>query len=726
MKRLLFIFSLLCGFVPNMSMAQSTKTVNLTYSAEDFTLVSSGRGMNIHSQKYLLSCGSDTLTPAIPTISVTVPLDEGMDFNGFEYTTSSQLLLQENVVLNANKLLRPTSIMDEPEERNISYPMGIYPNENVRQTGTYVLRGQKFVCFLVSPFRYDAYSKNLYLIASITLQIQQKEGLRRDGEWHRSNNRSQNNTNTIDYEYVIITNDTLKPAFQRLANWKNTKGIRTKILTKEGIDSVYNDNTLQIKIKHAIYDLYNSQNQKLHYILLGGDVDIVPSQQSYFGYGSSVDTPSDWFYGCFDTMNWDNNGNGIAGETSDSIDLAAEVIVSRLSVQTLEQAMIMVDRIIEYEKEPILNGWENNILMSGACLYNSRTGEDGHIYTDSYDYGEELFSESIQPYWNGHRTRFYDTFHDIEGITGYYRLNAENLNNEISKGYSLIHVDTHGGSTCWRMAYYYGGHFYTNNNADTLNCPRYSVITTSACSTNAFDSLHVCLSEAFMRNPNSGILVYMGCSREGFIGSSFEYNKKFYYHLLTSSDKRPGQAFYEMKKSFVGNSFNNNSYRKLLLGINLLGDPEMPLFLSTPLFFHGVSISYQNNGISINTGVPGCKVCMMSTEDMGNSYYEIQDSVSSAFFSNIPDECSICITKAGYIPYLAIFNKIKYIQNETFDTDITINAGQTFIGSDVTPQKPQGPVILEHGKLTINCPQVIIKNSFEVKKGAEFEIYVNN
>lgn len=745
MKHLLFITFLLCSFVPNMSIAQSTKMVNITYSAEDFTLVSSGRGMDIHSPKYMLSCGSDTLTPAIPTISVTVPLDEGMDFNGFEYTTSSQLLLQENVVLNANKLLRPTSMMDEPVERNISYPMGIYPNENVRQTGTYVLRGQKFVCFLVSPFRYDAYSKNLYLIASVTLQIQQKGGQAKDGDWHRSGNRSQNNTNTTDYEYVIITNDTLKPAFDKLAYWKTMKGVRTKVLTTDSIYNKYRDSLdidVELNPQHAIKkelrNYYDGQYTGLEYVLLGGDVEIVPSQTCYIHMPNTniprYDTvATDWYYSCLETLNWDSNRNGLVGETADIINLAGELIVSRLPVRNCEEAHMMVDRIIEYERNPPLDNLGKKMLLCGNKLHRN---ELYYLYPDSISdaqyYGEELIYYINSEQWDGQIYRLFDTGTNFSGGAS-YNFNVENLQTELSKGYIIANIDTHGTDSTYVMENLPD---YNIDNATTIENGGYTAIITVSCLTNAFDKFSngqpiTCLSEAFMRNPNSGIITYIGSSREGWQNTSFDYQEALYQYFFSNnfgnSYRQLGRALRDAKNSQL--SYCNeyiNAYRWLLFSINMLGDPEMPLYTSPPQQFDNIIIdNFHDDYIDIYAGDSNATIHIMSKNDMGESFYEHhQESVVLRTGFNI--DRTICITEPGYIPYMASFGNNTYIQNETIIFNQDVFSDRTFIGKDVTNQRPQGPVTLERGKLIINSPQVTIMNCFEVKKGAEFEINVNN
>lgn len=738
MKHLLFITFLLCSIVPNMSMAQSTKTVNITYSAEDFTLVSSGRGMDIHSPKYMLSCGSDALTPAIPTISVTVPLDEGMDFNGFEYTTSSQLLLQEDVVLNANKPLRPTSMMYMPMERNISYPMGIYPNENVRQTGTYVLRGQKFVCFLVSPFRYDAYSKNLYLIASITLQIQQKEGQAKDGDWHRSGNRSQNNTNTTDYEYVIITNDTLKPAFDKLAYWKTMKGVRTKVLTTDSIYNKYRDSldvNVELNPQHAIKkelrNYYDGQYTGLEYVLLGGDVEIVPTQMCYIKAEDEdeiyVDsTPTDWYYSCLETLDWDSNHNSWAGDVGDNINLAGELIVSRLPAHTYEEANMMVNRIIEYERNPPLGNWEKKILLSGNVLHEFYNINDSS-FSDSHHFGEE-YKNTILQHWDGQAIRLFDTGSDFSGGAS-YNFNVEHLQTELSKGYIIANIDTHGTDSTYVMENLPD---YNIDNAATLENRGYTAIVTAACLTNAFDKYFngqpiTCLSEAFMRNPNSGIITYIGSSRNAWYPISLELQVELYKNFIESNTLQLGRVLRSVKNSMISDcNTYEKTHRWLLFSINMLGDPEMPIFMSRPQHFDNAVIEFINNDIDMEVYAhePGAKVCIMSKDDMGEGFYSCEEDYNG--IDGLDYECTVCITKPNFIPYIASFGDNTYMQNETIKFDQDVFSNKTFIGHDVTSTKPQGPVTLERGKLTINSTQVTIKNSFEVKKGAEFEINVNN
>lgn len=106
--------------------------------------------------------------------------------------------------------------------------------------------------------------------------------------------------------------------------------------------------------------------------------------------------------------------------------------------------------------------------------------------------------------------------------------------------------------------------------------------------------------------------------------------------------------------------------------------------------------------------------------------YSSVKAIDFRTFTGVNQTCSVCITRPGYIPYVAtveVNDGIAYIQNETFSQSQTINAREVFIGNDVTASKPQGPVSVENGTLQINYQdKTFIKNNFQVKKGAKLKI----
>ena len=267
---------------------------------------------------------------------------------------------------------------------------------------------------------------------------------------------------------------------------------------------------------------------------------------------------------------------------------------------------------------------------------------------------------------------------------------------------------------------------YGTENADLLVNKGYSFIITYACFTNAFDRLDACLSETFIRNPKSGVLAYIGNTREGWSTTGPQYLRQFYKELFISDSKSMGTALTNTKRYYAYMNYNNY-YRWTAMNLNLLGDAELPIYVSHPLAFSDVSVESNSSDLIVNAYVDGCTICVCSANDYGNSFYEVYENVSQMTLHNMPNDCYVCISKYGYIPYVARVGDDVFVQDEKFLQNVNIVSNITSIGNDVTPLKQEGPVVVEKGLLDIKSSSAtIIENSFEVKKGGMLNINVRN
>lgn len=275
---------------------------------------------------------------------------------------------------------------------------------------------------------------------------------------------------------------------------------------------------------------------------------------------------------------------------------------------------------------------------------------------------------------------------------------------------------------------------YNTTFARNLTNQGNSVITTTACHTNAFDS-SVCLSEAFIRNENSGVIGYVGCSRQGWFyisprrqGPSFEYNGEFYKNLFTDSYGMFGRAVTNAKAQYAPLCIDESTvYRWIMFGLNPIGDPETRLYLDVPNRFNP-NVSYTNGTISVNTGVSDCTICVSSMDDLGQSYYQVVTG-HQASFSNIVTDVSVCITKPGYIPFFVVCGDggAVFVQNEVISGNYSVAGSNVLAGSDVTSQIPHGPVVIKNGNVNIHATnRVILKNDFQVRVGASLNITTGN
>lgn len=719
MKRCVII---LLGLIFCFCARAETKNITLTFNESDFVFNNNNDTLSIDSYIHTLIFDNDTTAPAIPQIPVNIIINDNLEYDSVTYSYT-ETLIRENVYIFPNQKEVPTNRINVNSSSIYSYDSVLFPYSNVEYSGCNIIDGSKIISFLVSPFRYDAVSKRLYLLSSIDIDIilangdnpitttakRMKQSIT-DMVYNKNEVVGEMSSN-YDYEYIIVTCDSLKSCFQKLADWKTIKGVKSKVITVEEIYNQYTGNTPQQRIKKALKDYYNGNYTGLKYVLLGGDVEIVPAQKCCVKYSiyDSI-TASDIYYICFDDINWDTNNNNRFAEISDNIDLGQDAIISRLPVNTQEDACNVVNRIIEYEFFPKTNNWVNNLLMAGYYY-----GEYKGNYATSYEIGNETYEEYIQPYWDCQRFRLHEAYSDHPTNVNYY-CNPLNLENELYKGYKFAYMISHGYEDYWVLENPFR---YNKNQADNLKNKSYTNIVTVACHTNDF--IEECLGESFINNKDGGIISYLGSSQFGWTTTSHVFIQYFFKKLLNSSSQQIGKALYDTKNIFISNISNNSTHRWLYLSMNLLGDPELPVYLSYPKRFYNVNIEFNNGNLSINTGVSGCRICISSLND--NNFYIVENGIRTLELENFNKDCYICITKPGYIPYIARVGDIAYIQNQILEGNNDIYSIQTYIGNNVTNQQEPGNVIVENGKTTITHTNgVHITNGFTVKNGAEFII----
>ncbi|MBP3349636.1 MAG: hypothetical protein J6L03_03225 [Bacteroidaceae bacterium] len=735
MKRyVIMLLSLIFSFCAR----AETKNITLTFDESDFIFENSEKGASITSVIHPIYISNDTCLPALPMIPISIQVESAQKFESFSFSYQDTLI-RKPIEIKPNQPPITTNNDTLFYTTKSNYTNDIFPKNIVKYTGSSIIDGYKIISFLISPFSYNVSKKELFLINNLSIEITLNNsrssineesnitGKRMSGIIRNFVENKQDiniiPTPVEQYDYLIITNNLLKDSFQKLAKWKSIKGVRTKVLTVEEIDSLYIAGSIQDKIKKAIKNYYNGDYIGLKYLLLGGDESIVPDHKTYIRDLSATTTLSvneeeidtcstDIFYGCLDNLEWNNTTNVGYEAVNDNIDIVADIIVSRLCVNSKYSANTQIDRIINYESKPDTTEWENKVLMTGFIPE-----------IDTYLLGQTTYNCYIRPYWLCSQTQFYDNYTDFNGCEN-YDIISQNLSDELGKGYTFVNMDFHGDTTLLKLEVDEFSYLDARNIKNKKN----SIILTSACNTNDFSIVPFCLSEEFMRNRDGGILAYLGSSAKGFVGASFFFNQQFYKYLLTSNNHQIGEAFYYVKTLFSQmwdkNINENNTYRYLYYSINFLGDPEMSVYLSKPQTFNNIKISYDSGSLSVETGVDDCKICVSSMED--GVFYNIKENTDNIQLSNLYNLYYICVTKQGFIPYVAIIGNDVYIQNEIFNDNQDIYSSRTFIGSDVTNTQNSGEVIIKKGKTTITHTNgVHITKGFTVKEGAEFRVTNN-
>lgn len=748
MKALSIILIVVCSFLQALG-----NTYHYSFSTEDFQINTNKEG-DI-SVDYLkgIAIDNEAGMPDLPLISSDIIIPDKV-----KYITSS---ISKNIKLLKNNVT--FALCDYPVPTNHAF------NEDYNKTQrtiddekmygvvdfTYVGSSEwenvTVLHFIICPFVYDESSRDLYLIENMTVEIETEHyggidelpflyntdildnfSAKNYMEFSKSYNEPLKTISNIDFnvypwsnpEYLIVTNEELAPHFKKLAQWKISKGIPSHIVTMKEIENAFNDSTPQLKLKKYLYSVYNKGNLK--YVLLGGDDTVVPVQYCYgivhTGSKSSQVEESrtilaDIYYACFgNQFDWDKNKNGIYGEYDDLIDASPSIYISRLPLSTVQDVNSYISKLIEYERNP---RWNNNLLMTGTKLHgmnNDSTHSDAELLSDI------IYSNAIKPYWNGILTKYFDTSADFT---------LEGFNGNLSDGYSFVTIESHGMPTFYDLGSY--GKYYTSqirNNKNDYN----GIILTSACHTNAFDrrGSTPCISQEFMKNSQNKILAYFGCSRLGWssgnalrLGPSQKYEEAFFKTLFSNKNSfnKFGEIVNKVKYSMVGSSGGCEADRWLFFGLNPIGDPEMQIYTKIPESFKDYSISNDDGVIVVDTGIEGCDVCVMSSND-GKAFYKVFKDTRKIEVPDSGIDYRVCVSKPNYIP-LSMSLNVDKIQNEQFSGRNYIKGDDIIIGSSVTEDIPYGEVVFINGSTEINGNSVVLDKGTTINIGTEMIIKTN-
>ncbi len=310
---------------------------------------------------------------------------------------------------------------------------------------------------------------------------------------------------TETYDLVIITPSKFSNEVQRLADHKNLFGMNTIVKTT---DDIYNEFTGVDKpeqIKYFIKDAIETWN--ITYVLLFGGLKSVvwgnaqddtnqgsrgwhlPVRYSNFqwdgaeSYNFTSGEPnyiSDLYYadvykegGVFD--NWDSNGNGVfaewSGDLRDELDLYPDVSFGRLACRNSLEAKNVVNKIINYEKQPADPSWFNRIIAISGDGFLDQHDWNIQWNTNSLPDGEyTIYAQSTNP---EEETGPIDEIHitlDKTVETNITFNHDDHLNDELQNGYPALPiteiVSVSNGNILGNTDYTYtpdGGEAYCND-----------------------------------------------------------------------------------------------------------------------------------------------------------------------------------------------------------------------------------------------------------------------
>ncbi|MBI4777806.1 T9SS type A sorting domain-containing protein [Candidatus Desantisbacteria bacterium] len=439
--------------------------------------------------------------------------------------------------------------------------------ESIQQWG-----GFNLACMQVSGARYDAQAGELTWIKQVefTLKLRQVQDISVSG---RCPNPGALQKLVINPElipgyssaptikrYLIVTDETLAPAFQTLLNSKISKGFEGTITFTSWIYSHESGRDHQERIRNYIKDYQPT------YLLLGGDTGIVPyrgvyawveggtlDDESFFDYN----IPCDMYYACLDG-DWDYDKDGIYGEVEDRVDMLPEVFVGRAPVNIACEAEDFVAKVLRFGS------------ATGSSQYNEMLiGCEFDRLNDG-----KLIMQAIDEITPGE--------YDVSRYYGSEGADRDSIMNGLNDSVGLVAHAGHANNSCIQA----GNSYLYNYDIRGLSNPNPFIFNTIGCYAGAFDYTD-CIGEQMVMDKDGGAAAFIGNSRYGLYDEtspmfySGEYQIEFFRAALREGYSHIGEALAMSKLTFVPECNTDTPYRWVQYCLNLLGDPEMALPMPT-------------------------------------------------------------------------------------------------------------------------------------------------
>lgn len=420
---------------------------------------------------------------------------------------------------------------------------------------------------------------------------------------------------------LVIAHPSFLQTMQPFVQWKNQKGIKCEIVDVTSLGGAD-------QIKEFISEYY--YNYGLTYLLLVGDAAYVPSNMASKGL-------SDITYGY------------ISGD-----DHYPEILVGRFPCETVDQCRIMVERTINYEKNPSVKADFNNFLGIGSGL---GPGDDGELDYEHIRNIAGLLNPPIYPDFN----EMYDGSrggNDLDGNPT-TTMTAEAIN----KGQGAIMYIGHGSINSWLTT-----GFSTTSASHLENTETHPFIWAAGCNNGQFNDA-TCLAEGLLRASKNG-------EPTGAIAALMSSTNQTWYPpmeaqdeialLLRNTDNNPASTFGGV--SLSGCMKMNDKYGKGAYVVTdnwiLFGDPSVELRTATAMDFHPVLdtiIGIDANEFIVSSIPDGAFVCVTNNESI-ISTATAENGRANLQFIDIKalESLTITITGKNYRPYIKNITTTKF------------------------------------------------------------------
>jgi len=434
----------------------------------------------------------DKGAPALPYVSTSLIIPN-MSKMKVE-VVSSQFKEFKNVLIAPSKgnLYRDVDPATVPYEFGEEYGWNTdYPGTIARLNEPYIIRDYRGVALWINPFQYNPVTKILKVYYDIEVKVSEAgpaeiNPLVRTKPLDKIDSRFNRiyKTHFLNYQkgsrytpveehgnMLIISYGDFMDEMDPFVTWKTQCGTHVDMVS---IDSVGNTATA---IKQYVTNYYNDNG--LTFLLLVGD-----APQVHTSSVAGNDSDNDYTY--------------IEGN-----DHYPDLFCGRFSAETESQVTTQVNRMIDYEKTPMVSDttWFTQCLGIGS---NQGTGDDGEY---DWEHIRNIQQNKLLPYTYLYDYELYDGTHGGHDEPGDPW--PADVSDAVNDGVTIINYCGHGSTTSWGTTGF--SNWDVNNLTNAGNLP---FIFSVACVNGNFKN-NTCFAEAWLRatdnfgNPTGAISTIM-------------------------------------------------------------------------------------------------------------------------------------------------------------------------------------------------------------------------
>ena len=331
---------------------------------------------------------------------------------------------------------------------------------------------------------------------------------------------------------IIITADAFDSAAQTLRQWKQERGLPTRVVKYSEIGKNAEAIKAFIKAEYA-------KPGALTYVVLVGDSDTLPTLK-----GSSEAADSDPVMAM------------VAGD-----DAYPDLFISRISARTLLEVEYQVDKLIRYERNPDPTGeWYTKAIGIGS---NEGSPTD-------WERIEELRTV-MEAYGYTAVAKIYDP-----------AASRATLTQKINEGASFINYIGHGSGTSWVTTGFATGDALKLTNGNML-----PVIVDVACLNGSFVNYETCFAESWMRagtrdKPAGAVAMYSASTNASWVPPCVMQSWLVKDLLATERRQSVGGLFFGGAMKTL-DQYGNSEGKKLVEQYNIFGDASLLIRTKKPI-----------------------------------------------------------------------------------------------------------------------------------------------